>query len=185
MHSHVYITNQSCSRQAAERQRNFLSCDFPCGLDTKTQWERTWDISLLLFWKMFLVGEKYPGVHHVNQKKNKKLAMCWEVPMCAVCSKSSNLTKLLGRLKPWKYLRENLSPGEQGLVMVLITFGALYWPRALCTLVAQNCSAFWSGRCSLFFSVSKRALVAIVCSIFLGGSFLGQMWDFWEYFFLL
>lgn len=67
-----------------------------------------------------------PWCASCEPKKKKKLAMCWEVPMCAVCSKSSNLTKLLGRLKPWKYLRENLSPGEQGLVMVLITFGALY-----------------------------------------------------------
>lgn len=74
---------------------------------------------------MFLAGEKCPCAHHVNQKK-KKLGTCWEIPVYTVCSESSSLAKLLRKLKPWKYLRDNLSPDGQGLVMILKTFNALY-----------------------------------------------------------
>lgn len=53
------------------------------------------------------------------EPKGKKVATCWEIPMCTVCSESSSLTKLLGKLQPWKYLRQNLSSCGKGLSIVL------------------------------------------------------------------
>lgn len=110
-------------------------------------------------------------------RRKKKSATCWEIPVCTVCSASSSLTKLLGKLKSWKYLRENLSSGAQGLVMVLKTFSALNWPSALLCPLSSSLlrTTVPSGpACVPYFSVSKRALVAIVCSIFMGGAFLGS-----------
>lgn len=87
------------------------------------------------------------------------LATCWEIPVCIVCFKLSSLTKLLRQLKPWKYLRDNLFPSGQGLVVPLKTFGALYWPGALWALPCPELQCllvwtvfpvfqcFWKGPC--------------------------------------
>lgn len=105
--------------------------------------------------------------------------------MCNVCSESSRLTKLLGKLQSRKYLRQNLSPCGKGIQHSLE--GICYIGETLSPLSSflPRTAVAFDLSCFLFFSVLKRALVAIVCSVFIEGPFIANMWDFWKYFFLL